>query len=145
MDIKTHQLLQLNLSLSCQCSWHCRAGTTALAAQALAWPLLFFVPVFSMHAQCSVDTCAQRAALSKQAVHRRRNQSGWSGHGRTVLSRSWDIITCSAFVWSWIAVVKFGRYIPKCTYIRLTFGMTKLPGLRIPVWSWSAMRAPPRC
>ena len=75
-------------------------------------------------------------------VHRRRNRSGWSGHGRTILSRSWDIITRSTFVWSRIAVVKFGRYVPKCARIRLTFSMTKLPGLRIPVWSWSAMRAP---
>ena len=49
--------------------------------------------------------------------HRRRNRSGWSGrgrsgwsgHGRTILSRSWDIITRLTFVWSRIAVVKFGR------------------------------------
>ena len=31
------------------------------------------------------------------------------------------------------------------TRIRLMFSITKLPGLRIPVWSWSAMRAPPHC
>jgi len=39
-------------------------------------------------------------------LHRRRNRSG---HGRTILSRSWDVITRSTFVWSRIAVVKFGR------------------------------------
>ena len=79
------------------------------------------------------------------SLHRRRNRSGWSGYGRTILSQSWDIITRLTFVWSRIAVVKFGRYVPKCARIRLTFSMTKLPGLRIPVWSWSAMRVPPHC
>ena len=32
--------------------------------------------------------------------HRRRNQSGWSGHGQTILSQSCDIIVHSTFVWS---------------------------------------------
>ena len=45
---------------------------------------------------------------------RRRNWSGWSGHGQTILSQSWDIITRPTFLWSRIAIVKFGRYVPKC-------------------------------
>ena len=61
-------------------------------------------------------------------LHRCRNRSGWSGHGQTILSRSWDIIQllcdlvprlnnyCCSKIW-----------IRKCASIRLTaFSIAKL-------------------
>ena len=121
-----------------------RPGRTGFGLTTIWFFVAFFFRACAM--RCGhMRTKASIMALSKQAVHRCRNQSGWSGHGRTILSRSWDIIMCSTFEWSRIAVVKFGRYVPKCARIRLTFSMTKFPSLRIPVWSWSAMKAPPHC
>ena len=64
-----------------------------------------------------------------EALHRRRNRSGWSGHGRTILSQSWDIIC----VWLLCGLVcrlnccskiRQGTYVRKCACITRSVWLT---------------------